>query len=92
MTATTAAKICAVNLVLAEAAQSQLRATHYKQRIDTGVYKDRLGHVWQGGLPEHGGTMISTEDLLRDELATMQRHIHLAQEHIDYAQTLLTQM
>lgn len=89
MNTTDPKKILQFNLALAQVAQSQLRATHYKQRIDTGVYKDRLGHVWQGGHPDSGGTPVSEEALLREELAIMLRHIKLAQEHLDHATELL---
>ncbi len=72
-------------LAVLEAQQSQLRATYYAQRIQTGAWRDRIGKVFHGALPEHGGTPYSEDELLKDELATMHRHIQLAQEHIENA-------
>lgn len=76
------------NLSLIEAQQSQLRALHYKVRIDSGVYKSR--EVYRGGLPEHGGVLYTETELLHDEIGTMNRHIQLAQDHIEYAKTILS--
>lgn len=77
-------------LALTQAAQSQLRAEHYALRIKTGVFKNR--QVYHGGLPEQGGVLFTEEELMKDELATMKRHIHLAETHIDYAQQILSAM
>jgi hypothetical protein len=78
------------NLSLVEAAQSQLRALHYKVRIDSGIYKTR--QVYHGGLPEHGGVLYTETELLHDEIGTMNRHIQLAQDHIEYAKTILREL
>jgi hypothetical protein len=74
-------------LALTEAKQSQLRAEHYNVRIETGAYKDRLVH--KGSVD---GPYYTEKELLLDEVATMNRHIQLAQEHIEYAKSILHEM
>ena len=80
------------NLSLAEAAQSQLRAQYYQQRITTGVWRERIGKVHVGGLPEHGGVPMAEDAILRDEVATMYRHIDWAEKHLDYSKELLAKL
>lgn len=77
------------NLALTEAAQSQLRARHFEQRVVTGAYRERLGKAFIGGLPEHGGVPMTEDELRQSDLATMHRHITLAEEHIEHAKGLL---
>lgn len=83
-------KVLQFQLALTQAAQSQLRAEHYAVRIQTGVFKSR--QVYRGGLPEHGGVPYTQDELQADEVATMQRHIHLAEAHIEHAQEILSSM
>lgn len=73
-------------LSLAEAAQSQLRAQHYAKRIETGVWKERIGRVRIGGF---NGELASEEYILKDEVATMNRHIQLAEDHLNMAKSHL---
>lgn len=80
------------NLAIMEAQQSQLRASYYKQRIAAGAFADKLGKVFHGSLPEHGGTPYTLSEILDSELATMNRHIALAQEHIECAKGYLSDM
>jgi hypothetical protein len=77
------------SLALAEAAQSQLRARYFEQRIATGVYKEKVGHVFHGFYTDPNKTPYTEEELLREELQTMSRHIALAEEHLDQAKSLL---
>lgn len=72
-------------LAILEAQQSQLRATYYAQRIQSGAWRDRIGHVFHGSLPEHGGVPYTEDEVLKSELATMHQHIQLAQEYIEHA-------
>lgn len=65
------------------AKQHQLRAELYATRIASKAYLNRLGKVFKGGLPEHGGTPLSEEEILQDEIATMSIHIDNAQKAID---------
>lgn len=74
-------------LAMAEARQSQLRAEHFKVRIDAGAYKNRIVHM--GG---HDGPLLSEDKLRLDEVATMNRHIQRAEEHIEYAKGILGKM
>lgn len=74
----------AIQVALLSVKQSQLRADYYKVRIESGVYKDRVVH--------HGssnGPLFSEEELLKDEVATMQRHIQIAEEKMEHVQHLL---
>jgi 3-methyladenine DNA glycosylase/8-oxoguanine DNA glycosylase len=79
-----------IELAMAEAAQSQLRAQYYQKRIETGAWRERSGKVYVGGLPEHGGTPMPDERILRDEVETMYRHIDSADRHLDHAKKLLS--
>jgi hypothetical protein len=74
-------------LALVEAAQSQMRAQHYQTRINAETYKARVGHVFHGGF---NGTPLSEAEVLQSEVATMARHITLAESHLDYAKELLS--
>lgn len=73
-----------IEIALANVRQSQLRAEHYNTRIQTGVYKDRI--VRHGSMD---GPLYSEAELLKDEVATMNRHIQLAEERLEYAKMLL---
>ena len=79
-------------LSLTEVAQSQLRAQYYQQRITTGAWRERIGRVHVGGLPEHGGTPMAEDEILCDEVATMHRHIEWAEKHLDYSKELLSKL
>ena len=79
-------------LSLTEVAQSQLRAQYYQQRISTGAWRERIGKVYVGGLPEHGGVPMAEDAILRDEVATMYRHIDWAEKHLDYAKGILAEL
>ncbi len=75
-----------IQIALLSVKQSQLRAEHYKVRIETGVYKNRIVH--------HGsfdGPLFSEEELLQDEIATMNRHIQMAEDKIEFVQQLLNE-
>lgn len=72
-------------IALADVAQSQLRARYYEQRIQTGVWKERIGKVRQGS---HDGPLLPEEDLLRAEVATLNQHIQLAEDHLDHAKSI----
>jgi hypothetical protein len=48
--------------------------------------------VHVGGLPEHGGTPMAEDEILRDEVATMHRHIDRAEKHLDYSKELLAKL
>lgn len=71
-------------MAMSQVKQSQLLAEYYKLRIETGQYVDRV--VRRGGLD---GALLSKEELLADETATMLRHIHLAQSNLDFAYTFI---
>ena len=79
-------------LSLTEVAQPQLRAQYYQQRISTGAWRERIGKVYVGGLPEHGGVPMTEDAILRDEVATMHRHIEWAEKHLDYSKELLSKL
>ena len=72
-------------LALVEARQSQLRAEHFAVRINTGAYKSRLGRVTNGARVPY-----TEQQILDDEVATMHRHIQLAEEHLEFAKTHLS--
>lgn len=74
----------AIQIALLSVKQSQLRADYYKVRIESGVYKNRI--VNHGSI---NGPLFSDEELLRDEIATMNRHIQNAEEKMDHVQQLL---
>lgn len=77
-----------VQIALADAAQSQMRAAFFMQRVNSGMYKDRLGKVFYGS-PESGGQPLTEEELLRDEMATVHQHIRNAEDHLDHAKEVL---
>ena len=81
-----------LKLSLLEAAQSHMRVNYAKLRIETGSYKDKLGHCWKGGLPEHGGVLMTLDEIKDAELATMRAHIHWADEHLEHAKGLLDEI
>lgn len=80
------ADILKVQLALAEAHQSQLRAAYFQQRIATGVWKEKVGQVRKGGFE---GPLASEDEVLSMEVDTMLRHIHRAEEHLDHVKELL---
>ena len=67
-------------ICMAEVKQSQLRAEYYKARIDNKMYVNRKVRI--GG---HNGQLLTEAELLADEVATMHRHIQLAQEKLEFA-------
>lgn len=71
---------------LAKVKQWQLRAEMYRVRIENGAYKSRIVH--HGGI---NGPLFTEEELLQDEIATMNRHIHLAEDQIGYTLDLINQ-
>ena len=76
-------------VAMAEVAQSQLRARYYEQRITTGAWRERIGKVYLGGLPEHGGVPMAEDEILHDEVQTMNRHIQIAEDRLGTAKSLL---
>lgn len=66
--------------------QAHARSRYYEQRVVTGVWRKRHGHVFQGG---YKGTPLTMEELLEDELQTMNNHIERAEELIDRLNELL---
>ena len=73
-----------IRRALLQVEQSQLRARYYEQRITTGVWKERVGKVtYLGGEPLPEG------EVLRGEVATMERHIQIAQELLEFAGSLI---
>lgn len=81
-----------MRLSLAESAQSQLRAKYQAVRIETGAWKNRIGQVFKGGLPEHGGVAMTEQEVLNSEVVTMNTHISLAQDHLEYAKGILSEL
>jgi hypothetical protein len=71
-------------LALAEAQQSQTRAHGYATRIQSGIYKTRVVH--HGGA---NGPLFTEEELLANEHATLQRHLHLAEDHLEHAKSII---
>lgn len=67
-----------ITLLQAQLAQRQAYVTYYDARIRTGVYKSRIVH--HGGM---NGPLLTEEELLQDEMATMLQHIRLMQDIID---------
>lgn len=76
-------------VALLDVKQCQLRAAYFAKRIETGVYKSRVGHVYRGGLPEHGGVPYTEQEILEDEVRTMNTHIANAEDRLEYAKTLI---
>lgn len=76
-------------LALMEARQAQLRAEHFKVRIDTGVWKDRVGHVRVGGST---GPFANEAICIRDEVQTMNAHIRRAEDCLDAAKGYLADL
>ena len=82
-------------VVMMQARQSQLLAEHFKVRIETGVYKERLGHRFKfvqdthnadGPITKDVQTVPCTEEeLLRDEVKVMLQHIRNAQDCLEAA-------
>lgn len=75
-----------IQIALLSVRQSQLRAEMYAARINTGIYKNRIVH--------HGsidGPLYSEQELLKEEVATMNRHIQLAEDKIEFIQQLLSE-
>lgn len=73
-----------IQIALLSVRQSQLRAEMYAARINSGVYKDRI--------VRHGSTdgpLYSETELLKDEISTMNRHIQIAEDKIEFVQQLL---
>lgn len=73
-------------LAMAETKQSQLRAAYYHHRIESKAYLTRLGKVFH--LPTLGQddkTPFTEEELRQDEIATMERHLELAQNYLGEA-------
>ena len=81
--------VLAYQLSLIEAQQSQLRAKYFEQRVAGHDYRERIGKVrtWSSE-----GRHLTEAELRADELATMHRHINLAEEHLDYAKGLLSKI
>jgi hypothetical protein len=74
--------------LMAQVNISLTRAAHFKMRIETGVYKNRVGKVRQGGLD---GPFLTEEQILQDELSTHNSHIQLAQETLENFKRTLTE-
>lgn len=79
-----------IQLALVGAQQSQLRARYYEQRIATGAWRDRIGKAFHGFVTDTNKVPLSENELLQDELATMERHIKLAEDWLDSAKSLIS--
>lgn len=73
-----------IQVSLMDAKQSQLRADYFKLRVESGSYKTRVVH--KGG---HDGPLMNEEELKQNEIGTMHRHIQLAEEHLEFAKSML---
>jgi hypothetical protein len=82
------ATILAYQLSLVEAQQSQHRARYFEQRVAGGDYRLFIGKVSHG----FDGTMLTEAELRASELATMHRHINMAEDHLEYAKELLAKI
>lgn len=77
-------------LALREAEQSQLRALYYKQRIETGVWKERIGTVFKLTPVRGTNTPLADQEVLKSEIETMHRHINNAEKHLEHAKMLVS--
>ena len=73
-------------VAMAEVAQSQLRARYYEQRISTGAWRERIGKVFRSSAYRD---IALTEEILHDEVQTMNRHIQIAEDCLESAKGLL---
>jgi hypothetical protein len=67
-----------LEVLKAQITVAQSYVTYYDARIRTGVYKSRKVH--HGGFD---GPLLTEEELLKDEIQTMHRHIHRMNDLID---------
>ena len=72
-------------VIMAQMRQSQLRAQLSAFRISSGAYKDKVGKMYHGGLPENGGVACTEEQLLQHELGIMSNHIRNAEMFLEAA-------
>jgi len=79
-----------IQLALAEVAQSQLRARHFDLRIQTGAWRDRVGHVFIGPMSDR--VLASEEQVLASEVSTHDSHIQRAEELLGYVKQLLAKV
>ena len=74
-------------VAMAEVAQSQLRARYYEQRISTGAWRERIGKVFRSSA--YRDIALTEDEILHDEVQTMNRHIQLAEDRLGTAKSLL---
>ena len=80
--------VLAYQLSLVEAQQSQLRARYFEQRVAGGDYRSLLGKVSHG----FDVALLTEAELRASELATMHRHINMAEDHLEHAKELLAEI
>ena len=61
----------------------QLRAQYQMTYINSGAYKEKVGKVFEGWTGEHWS--LTEEEILKNEMECMQRHINLAHESLEFA-------
>jgi hypothetical protein len=70
-----------IEITLATLRQHQLRAEHYKMRILSGIYKSQQVHLGNG-------KQLSEQELLDNEVLTMERHIDSAEKLLEVVKQL----
>jgi hypothetical protein len=74
-----------VDLAIAEALQSQARASHFGLRVTTRAYQERVVH-------DGHGRQLTERELEQDEITTQATHIDLAEQHLNRAKRLLREI
>lgn len=74
-----------VRIALADAETSRLWAEHYKLRIESGVWKERVGKVGLGFPTSPDYRLMTEAEVLADEVDTHQAHIRRYTECLDVA-------
>lgn len=72
-----------LQLALREVDVHLARVRLFEKRIEAGLYKNRVKH--HGGF---NGPRFTEQELLEDEVKTMERHVVNAQLSLDYALSL----
>ena len=67
----------------AELKREEAYVTWFHARIVSGYYKQRLGNVWHGAGEKKPENLFTEEELLKDEIDTMNRHIQKMNEVLD---------
>ena len=63
----------------------QLRAQYQMTYINSGAYKEKVGKVFRGGMTSPDRRALTEEEILKNEMECMQRHINLAHESLEFA-------